>query len=63
MVFVFCGNFVQRGWEAEGGMKRYTSMSISVSPLGRLRNKGNRRGGLKEGSQGLRRLMGSERRG
>ena len=26
MVFVLCGNFCQRGWEAEGGMKRYTSM-------------------------------------
>lgn len=24
MVFVFCGNFCQRGWEGEGGMKRYT---------------------------------------
>lgn len=23
MVFVLCGNFCQRGWEGEGGMKRY----------------------------------------
>lgn len=25
MVFVLCGNFVQRGWEGEGGLKQYTS--------------------------------------
>ena len=25
MAFVLCGNFCQRGWEGEGGLKRYTS--------------------------------------
>lgn len=30
MVFVLCGNFCQRGWEGEDGLKRYTSMSPST---------------------------------
>jgi DNA polymerase epsilon subunit 2 len=25
MAFVLCGNFSQKGWEGEGGLKRYTS--------------------------------------
>jgi DNA polymerase epsilon subunit 2 len=25
MAFILCGNFSQRGWEGEGGLKRYTS--------------------------------------
>jgi DNA polymerase epsilon subunit 2 len=25
MAFVLCGNFAQKGWEGEGGLKRYTS--------------------------------------
>ncbi len=29
MAFVLCGNFCQRGWEGEGGLKRYTSQSLS----------------------------------
>ncbi len=28
MAFVLCGNFCQRGWEGEGGLKRYTSQSL-----------------------------------
>ena len=32
MVFILCGNFCQRGWEAEGGMKRYTS-EPALAPL------------------------------
>jgi len=27
MAFILCGNFCQRGWEGEGGLKRYTSKS------------------------------------
>lgn len=27
MAFILCGNFCQRGWEGEGGLKRYTSES------------------------------------
>lgn len=30
MVFALCGNFCQRGWEGEGGMKRYTRKSNSL---------------------------------
>ena len=29
MAFVLCGNFCQKGWEGEGGLKRYTSTSAS----------------------------------
>lgn len=38
MAFVLCGNFTQRGWESEGGMKRYTSESpwIDIGYSGRL---------------------------
>ena len=25
MTFVLCGNFSQKGWETDGGLKRYTS--------------------------------------
>lgn len=27
MAFILCGNFCQKGWEGEGGLKRYTSES------------------------------------
>ena len=27
MAFILCGNFCQKGWEGEGGLKRYTSTS------------------------------------
>ena len=29
MAFILCGNFCQKGWEGEGGLKRYTSMCPS----------------------------------
>lgn len=31
MAFVLCGNFAQKGWEGEGGLKRYTSEQASSS--------------------------------
>lgn len=33
MVFVFCGNFCQRGWEGEGGLKRYTNGFNALTDL------------------------------
>jgi len=32
MAFVLCGNFCQRGWEGEGGLKRYTSGCVRSKP-------------------------------
>lgn len=31
MCFVLCGNFTQKGWEGEGGLKRYTSESRATA--------------------------------
>lgn len=28
MVFVFCGNFSEQGWEVAGGIPRYTGLSL-----------------------------------
>ncbi|EKD03887.1 epsilon DNA polymerase [Trichosporon asahii var. asahii CBS 8904] len=33
MVFVLCGNFVQRGWEGEGGLKQYTNGFNALTDL------------------------------
>ncbi|WWD06489.1 DNA polymerase epsilon subunit B [Kwoniella europaea PYCC6329] len=33
MAFVFCGNFSQKGWEGEGGLKRYTNGFNALTDL------------------------------
>jgi len=33
MVFVLCGNFCQRGWEGEGGLKRYINGFNALADL------------------------------
>ncbi|KAK8843454.1 DNA polymerase epsilon subunit B [Kwoniella newhampshirensis] len=33
MVFVLCGNFCQKGWEGEGGLKRYTNGFNALTDL------------------------------
>lgn len=35
MVFVLCGNFTQRGWEGESGLKGYTSATCATCRAGR----------------------------